>query len=172
MGKKSKGGKKSFLAVHHWVIRELSVPDAHHPHQRYRDSIQDLRTPQKTQQDTERGVTTSEDTAWADHRLHVCAISLSLSLSITNIQYTHTHTIWYCKTVKPLQSRPKEHLKKPTSKINSKINNNSKVYMKAEIFIFWKQNVIPLWHFGKAPISTASFALIKQRLKKEVYNLI
>lgn len=45
-GNEEKGGggeRESFPAVHHRLIRVLSVPDAHHPQQRYRDGIQDLK---------------------------------------------------------------------------------------------------------------------------------
>ena len=94
-GGEMRAKEKSFPAVHHWAIRVLSVPDAHHPQQRYGDSIQDLRTPRETQQDTERGVTTSLDAAGAEHWTHMCVLTHTHTHARTHahIQYTHGHTM-------------------------------------------------------------------------------
>lgn len=105
-GGKGRGGRKekSFPAVHHSVIRALSVPDAHHPRQRYRDGIQDLGTPWKnTAGHRERCDNVS---GYNRHRW--------LNAPVCHLRHTHTHTKkvpaetweWHtkaCKHVAPSQ---------------------------------------------------------------------
>lgn len=78
-------GKKEKSRLSFNELSVLSVPDAHYPQRQYWDSIQDLRMPRETQQDTERGVTTSLNAPGVEPWTHICM----------HID-THTHTCKSC----------------------------------------------------------------------------